>query len=434
MAPAPRNASHALFERARRLLPGGVDSPVRAFGSVGGEPFFVASARGSRITDVDGNSYIDFVCSWGPLILGHAPPALIGALQAVAVHGTSYGAPSPTEVRLAEAVVARVPSIQKLRFTSSGTEAAMSAVRLARAATGRNRLIKCDGCYHGHVDALLVKAGSGLATQGLADSAGVPAEVAALTTVVPYNDLGAVQAALDAHPGEFAALLVEPVAANMGLVLPAPGYLEGLRRLTRDAGVLLVFDEVITGFRVAPGGAQEYYGVAPDITILGKIIGGGLPVGAYGASRELMALIAPDGPVYQAGTLSGNPLAMTAGLCMLDALAPPGPYAALEAAGRELASGLRHAALEAGLAVTVTQLGSLLTLFFAEGPIGNCDDARRADRALFARFHQGMLARGVFLPPSPFEAWFLSTAHKPRDLEDTRVAAAEVFRELAAAR
>jgi glutamate-1-semialdehyde 2,1-aminomutase len=434
VTPAPRDTSRALFERARRLLPGGVDSPVRAFGSVGGEPFFVASARGCRLTDVDGNSYIDYVCSWGPLILGHAPPALIGALQAAAVFGTSYGAPSPTEVLLAEAVALRFPSIQKLRFTSSGTEAAMSAVRLARAATGRNRILKCDGCYHGHADSLLVKAGSGLATQGLADSAGVPPEVAALTTVVPYNDVGAVRAALDAHPGEYAALLVEPVAANMGLVLPGPGYLEDLRALTREAGVLLVFDEVITGFRVAPGGAQELYGVTPDITVLGKIIGGGLPVGAYGASRDLMGLVAPEGPMYQAGTLSGNPLAMTAGLCMLEALAPPGPYAGLEAAGRRLAAGLREAAAAAGVAVTVAQLGSLLTVFFAEGPIRNYDDARRADRDGFARFHRGMLARGIFLPPSQFEAWFLSTAHKPADLDATLSAAADVFSDIAAGR
>jgi glutamate-1-semialdehyde 2,1-aminomutase len=434
VTPAPRDTSRALFERARRLLPGGVDSPVRAFGSVGGEPFFVASARGCRLTDVDGNSYIDYVCSWGPLILGHAPPALIGALQAAAVFGTSYGAPSPTEVLLAEAVALRFPSIQKLRFTSSGTEAAMSAVRLARAATGRNRILKCDGCYHGHADSLLVKAGSGLATQGLADSAGVPPEVAALTTVVPYNDVGAVRAALDAHPGEYAALLVEPVAANMGLVLPGPGYLEDLRALTREAGVLLVFDEVITGFRVAPGGAQELYGVTPDITVLGKIIGGGLPVGAYGASRDLMGLVAPEGPMYQAGTLSGNPLAMTAGLCMLEALAPPGPYAALEAAGERLAAGLRAAAAAAGVAVSVAQLGSLLTVFFAEGPIRNYDDARRADRDGFARFHRGMLARGIFLPPSQFEAWFLSTAHRPADLDATLSAAADVFSDIAAGR
>ena len=423
----PTDRSRALFARALELFPGGVDSPVRAFKSVGGEPFFVASARGCRITDIDGNDYIDWVMSWGPLILGHAPAALISALQARATLGTSYGAPCPEEVRLAEAVVARFPSIQKLRFTSSGTEAAMSAVRLARAATGRSRLIKCDGCYHGHLDALLVRAGSGLATQGLAASAGVPASVAELTTVVPYNDLSAVEAALLAHPGEYAAILVEPVAANMGLVLPEPGYLEGLARLARAAGVLLVFDEVITGFRIAPGGAQERYGVAADITILGKIIGGGLPVGAYGASRELMGLVAPDGPMYQGGTLSGNPLAMTGGLLTLEALAPPGPYAALEAVALDLAAGLREDAAASGIPIVVTQLGSLLTLFFARGPIRNYAEAGGADRGAFARFHQAMLARGVFLPPSQFEAWFLSTAHRPVDIEATRIAARESF-------
>ncbi|TPW16013.1 MAG: glutamate-1-semialdehyde 2,1-aminomutase, partial [bacterium] len=298
---------------------------------------------------------------------------------------------------------------------------------LARAATGRSRLIKCDGCYHGHLDALLVRAGSGLATQGLADSAGVPAGVAELTTVVPYNDLVAVEAALKAHPGEYAAMLIEPVAANMGVVPPAPGYLEGLARLARASGTLLVFDEVITGFRVAPGGAQERYGVAADITILGKIIGGGLPVGAYGASRDLMGLVAPDGPMYQGGTLSGNPLAMTGGLATLEVLAPPGPYAALESVARGLAAGLREDAAAAGIPVVVSQVGSLLTLFFASGPIRNYAEAGAADRGAFGRFHRAMLERGVFLPPSQFEAWFLSTAHRPADIEATRAAARESF-------
>jgi glutamate-1-semialdehyde 2,1-aminomutase len=409
-----------------------VDSPVRAFRSVGGEPFLVASGRGARLTDVDGNDYVDWVMSWGPLILGHADPAVTAALEARVRLGTSYGAPCPEEVAMAEAVVARFPSIQMLRFTSSGTEAAMSAVRLARAATGRERLIKCDGCYHGHVDALLVKAGSGLATQGLADSAGVPATVAAATTVVPFNDLDAVAGALAAAPGEHAAVLVEPVAANMGLVPPEPGYLEGLARLCREAGALLVFDEVITGFRVAAGGAQERYGVTPDITILGKIIGGGLPVGAYGARRELMSLVAPEGPVYQAGTLSGNPIAMTAGLVTLAALAPPGPYASLERTAAQLADDLRRVAADAGVAVQVHQLASLLTVFFAEAPIRNYADAARADRSRFAGFHRAMLARGVFLPPSQFEAWFLSTAHGAAELETTVQAAAESFRVVAA--
>jgi glutamate-1-semialdehyde 2,1-aminomutase len=428
----PTDRSRALFARALELFPGGVDSPVRAFRSVGSEPFVVASAAGARITDVDGNAYVDWVMSWGPLMLGHAHPDLTTRLAARVARGTSYGAPCAEEVELAEAVTSRFLSIEKIRFTSSGTEASMSAVRLARAATGRERLIKCDGCYHGHVDALLVKAGSGLATQGLADSAGVPPAVAAATTVVPFNDLAAVAAALRAHPGEYAAILVEPVAANMGLVPPAPGYLEGLARLARESGALLVFDEVITGFRVAPGGAQERYGVRPDITVLGKIIGGGLPVGAYGARRELMALVAPEGPVYQAGTLSGNPIAMTAGLAMLAALAPPGPYAALEATAAALADDLRQSAAAAGVTVTVHQLASLLTVFFAAGPITDFAGAARADRAAFARFHRAMLERGVFLPPSQFEAWFLSTAHGPAELEATRRAAAEAFRVVAA--
>lgn len=423
----PSDRSAALFRRACGLFPGGVDSPVRAFGAVGGAPFFVERGRGAKLTDVDGNEYVDYVMSWGPLILGHAPPEVIARVQELAARGTSYGAPVELEVRLAGAVRARMPSVEMLRFVSSGTEAAMSAVRLARAATGRDRLVKCDGCYHGHADSMLVKAGSGLATQGLADSAGVPAELAALTTVVPYNDPGAMERALAARPGEYAAILVEPVAANMGLVPPADGYLQELRRLADEHGALLVFDEVITGFRVAAGGAQERYGVRADLTVLGKIIGGGLPVGAYGGRRDLMERVAPLGPVYQAGTLSGNPLAMAAGLATLEALAPPGPFADLERAGRELAAGLAAAAAAAGATVTVNQLGSLLTLFFAPGPIRNYEDARRADRSRFARFHAAMLERGVFLPPSQFEAWFLSTAHKSKHFEKTLAAAREAL-------
>lgn len=432
--PADRTRSRDLFARALRLLPGGVDSPVRAFRAVGGQPFFVERGSGSRITDVDGNVYIDYVMSWGPLIAGHAHPRVLQRVSERLVLGTSYGAPVGLEVELAEAVSARFPSMEMLRFTSSGTEAAMSAVRLARAATGRERVLKCDGCYHGHFDALLVKAGSGLATSGLADSAGVPPAVAAMTTVVPYNDLATVEAALRAHPGAYAALLVEPIAANMGLVLPEPGYLEGLRRLATDHGALLVFDEVISGFRVAAGGAQELYGVRPDLTILGKIIGGGLPVGAYGGSRNLMELVAPVGPVYQAGTLSGNPLAMAAGLAMLEVLSTPGTYEQLARMGETLAGELRSAVAarpSAAGRVSVVQLGSLLTVFFHPGPIRNYEEAARSDREMFGRFHAGMLEEGVFLPPSQFEAWFLSLAHSDDDLAATVAAFGRVLDRIA---
>ncbi len=422
-------SSKRLFERANRVLPGGVDSPVRAFGSVGGEPFFVARGRGSRITDVDGNEHIDYVMSWGPLILGHASPGVIGTLQALLHRGTSYGAPVEMEVELAEAVVARVPSVDMIRFVCSGTEAAMSALRVARAATGRNRVLKFDGCYHGHADGFLVRAGSGLATQGLADSAGVPQPTAELTSVAPFNDLPAAESTLAAHPGEFAAIIVEPIAANMGLVPPAEGYLAGLRKLADAHGALLIFDEVITGFRVAPGGAQELYGVLPDLTVMGKIIGGGLPVGAYGGRRDLMELVAPVGPVYQAGTLAGNPPAMAAGLATLARL-KTATYDKLEASGGTLAEGLANVARSAGVPATVHRIGSLLTLFFAEGPITDFAGAKTTDRERYARFHRGMLARGVFLPPSQFEAWFLSTKHSARDLDATLAAAAEVFREI----
>jgi glutamate-1-semialdehyde 2,1-aminomutase len=423
----PTERSAELFTRARELLPGGVDSPVRSFLSVGGSPFFVARGRGSRLTDVDGNVMIDYVMSWGPLIFGHANPGVLGALQSWLSRGTSYGAPVEQEVRLAEMVIERVPSIEMVRFVCSGTEAAMSALRLARAATGRDRLIKCDGCYHGHADSFLVKAGSGLATQGLADSAGVPADLAAKTTVVPFNDLLSVEAALVADPGGYAAIVVEPVAANMGLVLPRDGYLAGLRALADRYGALLIFDEVISGFRVAPGGAQEKYGVRPDLTILGKIIGGGLPVGAYGGRRDLMNRIAPLGPVYQAGTLSGNPLAMTAGIATLEGLSAPGVYEKLENSGRKLAEGLRAAAAAVGVPATVTQLGSLLTLFFTEGPVTDYESARRTDRERFSRFHSAMLEAGVFLPPSAFEAWFVSTAHKDKDIDATIAVASEAL-------
>ncbi|CAN5697544.1 glutamate-1-semialdehyde 2,1-aminomutase [soil metagenome] len=399
--------------RAERLFPGGVNSPVRAYRSVGGLPRVIERAAGARLWDVDGNEYVDYVGSWGPMILGHAHPVVVEAVQQAAARGTSYGAPNPLEVELGEAIVAAMPSIERLRFVSSGTEAAMGALRAARGFTGRDKVIKMSGGYHGHADGLLVRAGSGAAGIGRPTSAGVTAATAADTLVAPYNDLAAVAQLLDAHDREVAALIVEPVAANMGLVLPEAGYLAGLRRLTADHDVLLIFDEVITGFRIARGGAQARYGVTPDLTVLGKIIGGGLPVGAYGGWRDVMALVAPDGPVYQAGTLSGNPLAMAAGLASLRALDET-VYERLEAFGAALASGLAEVARVAGAQVRITRIGSLLTAFLD-------DDAR------FARFFHAMLERGVMLPPSQQEAWFISAAHGGAELEQTLVAAREAL-------
>ena len=398
--------------RASRLFPGGVNSPVRAFGAVGGSPRMIERAAGARLWDVDGNEYVDYVGSWGPMILGHAHPAVVEAVQQAAARGTSYGAPNPLEVELAEEIVAAMPSIERLRFVSSGTEAAMSALRVARGFTGRSKVIKMSGGYHGHADGLLVQAGSGAAGIGRPTSAGVTQVVAADTLVAPYNDLPAVERLLDDHRGEVAALIVEPVAANMGLVLPDPGYLDGLRRLTADHRALLVFDEVITGFRVSRGGAQALYGVKPDLTVLGKIIGGGLPVGAYGGRADVMALVAPDGPVYQAGTLSGNPLAMAAGLATLRELSDE-VYERLERYGARLEAGLA----EAGAVSRVTRIGSLLTVFF--------DDDQR-----FARFFHAMLEHGVMLPPSQQEAWFISAAHGELELAQTLAAAREASREV----
>jgi glutamate-1-semialdehyde 2,1-aminomutase len=395
--------------RAESLFPGGVNSPVRAFGAVGGTPRVIERASGARLWDVDGNELVDYIGSWGPMILGHAHPAVTSAITEAALRGTSFGAPNPGEVALAEEIVAAVPSIEQLRFVSSGTEAAMSAVRLARAFTARNRIVKMAGGYHGHADALLVRAGSG--ASGLPASAGVTTGAAADTLVVVYNDLNAAAALLSG--GNVAAVIVEPVAANMGVVLPAPGYLEGLRRLTAEHGTLLIFDEVITGFRVARGGAQERYGVTPDLTVLGKIIGGGLPVGAYGGGAQIMRMVAPLGPMYQAGTLSGNPLAMAAGLATLKALTPS-VYQRLEEAGAALEAGLVQAAADAGVPVRLTRAGSLLTAFFD-------DDAR------FARFFHAMLDAGVMLPPSQHEAWFLSVAHGRVELDATLDAARRAF-------
>ena len=408
-------------------MPGGVSSPVRSFASVGGEPFFVQSGRGARVRDADGRSYIDYVQSYGPHLFGHAPAFVRRALSAALRRGTSFGAPTALEVRLAERVVAMVPSVEMVRFVNSGTEATMSAVRLARAATGRARIVKTEGGYHGHGDGFLVSAGSGVATLGIAGSPGVAAEVAALTVVIPYNDAPALEKAFERFPGEIAAFIVEPIAANVGLVPPRPGYLEAVADITRRYDALLVFDEVITGFRVAAGGAQQLSGVSPDLTTLGKILGGGLPVGAYGGRRDLMERMAPSGPVYQAGTLSGNPLAMTAGIAMLSEIARHPPYGELESKGALLEAGVRKAIAQIGVSdrVCYERIGSLSTLFFAPGPLSDFPSVKRCDTAAYSRFFHAMRQRGVFLPPAQFEAWFVSTAHSQADLRRTAKAVGE---------
>jgi glutamate-1-semialdehyde 2,1-aminomutase len=419
--------SSELFARARTLIPGGVNSPVRAFQAVGGDPLFIESASGARLRDADGREYLDYVGSWGPMILGHAHPAVVEAVAAAARRGTSYGAPCEAEVELAARVVRAVPSIEKVRFVSSGTEATMSALRVARGFTGRRKILKFAGCYHGHADALLVSAGSGVATLGIPGSPGVPDGTVADTLVAPFNDLAAVEQVAAAHGRDLAAVIVEPVVGNMGVVAPRDGYLRGLREITSRAGALLVFDEVITGFRLALGGAQQVYGVLPDLTCLGKIIGGGLPVGAYGGRADIMAKVAPEGPVYQAGTLSGNPLAMAAGRATLDALQEKGVYERLEALGARLAQGLVRAARQAGVTLAVNRAGSLLTPFFCEGPVTDYESAKRSDTARFARFFHAMLDRGFYLPPAQFEALFLSLAHTEADVDGTVAAAGEAF-------
>ncbi|MGH2368890.1 MAG: glutamate-1-semialdehyde 2,1-aminomutase [Chloroflexota bacterium] len=419
--------SDALFAEAQDHLPGGVNSPVRAFRGVGGTPLFVDRARGCRLVDADGHEYVDYVCSWGPLITGHAHPHVVAAIQRAAERGTSYGAPTEAEVRLAALVKEAFPSVQLVRFVNSGTEATMSALRLARAATGRELILKFDGGYHGHADGLLVQAGSGPLTLGAPDSPGVPAAAAAQTLSVPYNALPAVAAAFESHPAGVAAVIVEPVAGNMGVVPPAAGFLQGLRDLCTRHGALLIFDEVITGFRVAWGGAQQRFGVTPDLTCLGKIVGGGLPVGAYGGRRDLMEQIAPLGPVYQAGTLSGNPLAMAAGLATLDLLRQAGAYERLESLASRLETGLGRAARDAGVPHTSNRVGSMLTGFFASEPVTDYVSAKRADTQRYARFFHAMLQRGIYFAPSQFEAAFLSLAHAEAEIDQTIAAAAEVF-------
>jgi glutamate-1-semialdehyde 2,1-aminomutase len=455
--PNPRSA--ALFERAQKILIGGVNSPVRGFRAVGGEPLIIERARGSRLIDADGCEFIDYVCSWGALILGHADPDVVAAIADQAARGTSYGMTSPLEIELGEQIARAIPSIERIRFVSSGTEAAMSAIRLARGFTKRDLILKFEGGYHGHADSFLAGAGSGLATLGISSSPGVPAELAALTLNVPYNDVAAVERVFGQHARKIAAVIVEPVAANMGVVPPAPGFLESLRQITQRDGALLIFDEVITGFRLAYGGAQKVFGVSPDLTILGKIIGGGLPVAAYGGPRDIMELIAPLGPVYQAGTLSGNPLAMRAGLATLQKIAA-GPlggrslssdiadantsgvstpetkgsndfYTALNQKADRLASGLRDALRDSRIPGQINAAGSLLTIFFAANSIRNYGDAKRSDTARFASFFREMLSRGVLLPPSQFEALFVSAAHTDDDIDRTLSAARASFQAIA---
>jgi glutamate-1-semialdehyde 2,1-aminomutase len=420
--------SEKLFAAASRILPGGVDSPVRAFKAVGATPLFVVRGRGAHIEDADGHKYIDYVMSWGPLIHGHAPKGLLKALAATAGRGTSFGAPTELETRLAQRVAMLMPSIERVRFVSSGTEAAMSVARVARAATKRDKIVKCEGCYHGHADSFLVQAGSGATTLGVPTSPGVPASAAAETLLARFNNLDSVERIVDQHRGQVAAIFVEPIAGNMGLVAPREGFLEGLRAMCDREGTLLVFDEVITGFRVATGGAQQIFGVRPDLTCLGKIIGGGLPVGAYGGRASIMELVSPAGPVYQAGTLSGNPLAMTAGLWALEELSPR-LYKHLAKLGSHLAAGLADAARSTGVALQVNAFGSLLTPFFTDQPVRDYRSALTSDTAAYGRFFRAMLARGIYLPPSQFEAWFISGAHTSRDIEKTIKAARGAFAE-----
>lgn len=419
--------STQLFDRAKKVIPGGVNSPVRAFRGVGGTPLFIKSAAGATITDADDRTYIDYVGSWGPMILGHARPEVIAAIQEAATHGTSYGAPTELEIRLAEEVIEVFPSIEKLRLTSSGTEATMSALRVARGFTARAKILKFEGCYHGHGDSLLVRAGSGVATLGLPDSPGVLPEVAQNTITLSFNDSAALAQTFNEIGEQIAAVIIEPVVGNMGCVPPLEGYLQEVRKITEDHGALLIFDEVMTGFRVALGGAQQLYGIQPDLTCLGKIIGGGLPVGAFGGRREIMDTVAPVGPIYQAGTLSGNPLAVTAGLTTLRLLKSLNPYPDLERATARLVEGMTEAAREAGVQTLSNRVGSMFTTFFTAEPVTDWQTANRSNREAFARFFHAMLDEGVYLAPSQFEAAFLSTEHDDRIIEQTITAARKAF-------
>ena len=425
-----RSRSEALFAEALKHIPGGVNSPVRGFRAVGGTPFFAASASGARVTDVDGNTYIDYVGTWGPAILGHAALPIVRAIQSTAERGTSFGIPHAQEVTMAQRVKSLVPSVEKVRFCNSGTEATMSAIRLARGFTGRDLIVKFDGCYHGHSDGLLVKAGSGALTLGYPDSAGVPAEVARQTLVLPFNDPEALRRVFELHDRQLAAVILELVPANAGLYLPRPGYLELLRQLTRDHGSVLIADEVMTGFRLGPAGAQGVFGLTPDLSCFGKIIGGGLPVGAFGGRAEIMDQLAPLGPVYQAGTLSGNPLAMAAGLAALDALQSSDAWNRLEAVGSELEQGMVGVAKAAQIPMQFQRIGSMFCGYFTEEPVWNLADAMRSDRTRFARFFHGMLDRGIYLAPSQFEAGFISTAHTSAEIEATIRAAEAVLKTL----
>ncbi len=428
LSPTRRHQKSAkAFEQAKARMPGGVSSPVRAFKAVGRDPVFIQHGKGAIVTDIDGNSYIDYVMSYGPLILGHAHESVVAAIAEAAGHGTSFGMPTEAETRLAELVISAVPSIELIRFVNSGTEAVMSAIRLARGSTGRAKVVKCTGCYHGHSDSLLVEAGSGATTLGVPSSAGVPTTITQDTVLVPYNDLNATRRVFESLGHDIACMVVEPVAGNMGVVPPVNGYLQGLRSLCDEHGSLLIFDEVMTGFRVAHGGAQSLYGITPDLTCLGKIIGGGLPCAAYGGPEKIMRQAAPDGPVYQAGTLSGNPLAMAAGIATLEALQQPGVYDQLEARSAELESGLRDAATAAGIPVSISRVGSMLCVFFSKDRVMNYQQALNCRTDQYAVFFNAMLDAGVMLAPSQYEAWFISTAHDPSNIENTVNAASRAF-------